>query len=52
MYIEGLFRGPPAAHGYDTAEVRKMKEAKVGTMAGKFKGGSLNNCIIISLELS
>ena len=27
---EGLFRGPPAAHGYDTPEVRKMEEAKVG----------------------
>ena len=26
---EGLFRGPPAAHGYDTPEVRK-EDAKVG----------------------
>ena len=33
--IEGLFRGLPAAHGYDTAEVRKMEDAKVGTMAGQ-----------------
>ena len=33
--LEGLFRGPPAAHGYDTPEVRKMEDAKVGTMAGQ-----------------
>ena len=30
---EGLFRGPPAAHGYDTPEVRKKEDPKVGIMA-------------------
>ena len=31
--VEGLFRGPPAAHGYDTPEVRKKEDPKVGIMA-------------------
>ena len=33
LNIEGLFRGPPAAHGYDTPEVRKKEDPKVGIMA-------------------
>ena len=32
-YLEGLFRGAPAAHGYDTPEVRKKEDPKVGIMA-------------------